>query len=90
MTPLEPGALPSYVLCRILRSIFGEPVCKQGTWIRRRETDFKHGEKGVSGPITYDLYWDRAQRDLNVMFRFLFFSVKFSITLRLQAVMRNK
>jgi hypothetical protein len=29
-----------------------QPLSKQGSWKRRRETDFKYGENGVTGPTT--------------------------------------
>jgi hypothetical protein len=58
------------------------PLCKQVTWIRRCMVDFEHGDIGVSGPTTEDLYWDRAQQEPGVMRGFLSFnSVKFAITL---------
>jgi hypothetical protein len=43
------------------------PLCKQGTWNSRRVVDFEHREIGVSGPTTYDLDWDRAQQEPDVI-----------------------
>jgi hypothetical protein len=73
------------------RSPVRQALCKQGTWSSRHVVNFEHRDIEVSGPTTYDLYWDRAQQRPNLMLGFLSFnSVKLAITLRLQVLIRNK